>query len=283
MVCGAGGPPGEPAAQPGQLAPEPACQQATHDGKAVHYVDIGGEGPALVLVHGWASDLRVWNAQLEDFPKFARVIAIDLPGHGQSEVPDGEFSMDLFARATAAVMADAGIDKAVLVGHSNGTPVIRQFYRLFPERTQALVVVDGALKGMVTDEIAAGIKARLAADTFQETVFSMIDGVPGDGLSPRAREDIKEIGLAQQHAAVLGGFEAILDTKIWEPDPITAPTLLVLAAQPSWDEEYLDFVKGLAPQAEIHVLEGASHFLMMERPEEFRGLVTGFLKRNGLL
>ena len=61
-----------------------------------------------------------------------------------------------------------------------------------------------------------------------------------------------------------------------------APTLLVLAAQPSWNEEYIEFVTELAPRAEIHVMQGVSHFLMMERPRQFHALVTEFLERNGI-
>ena len=73
-----------------------------------------------------------------------RVITLDLPGHGQSGSPkDGKFSMDLFARAVEAVRAEHGADKIVLVGHSMGAPVIRQYARLYPQHVAALVVVDG--------------------------------------------------------------------------------------------------------------------------------------------
>ena len=204
--CGCG--PGSTLSQESARSPQPVSHRVIYEGKTVHYLSAGGAGPALVLVHGWASDSRVWNAQIEDFGKLGRVIAVDLPGHGQSDLPGSEFSMGLFARAAAAVMDDAGIDKAVLVGHGNGTPVIRQFYRLFPERTQALVVVDGALKRIFSDEMAEKMKARLAADDFQNTVFAMIEGMPGEGLDQRARDDLKEIGLAQPRTAVLGDCAA---------------------------------------------------------------------------
>ena len=264
-------------------AAEPISAFATFEGKQVHYVDTGGAKPALVLVHGWACDLRVWRAQLESLAARARVITVDLPGHGQSEPSDSELSMDLFAKATAAVMDHAGVERAVLVGHSNGTPVIRQFYRLFPNRTRALVVVDGPLKQMLTDKIVAQVKPQLSEEKFRETVAAMIDAMPGDELPQDTRAEIKTIGLAQPHAAVLGGLLAAADAKIWDPDPIEAPLLLILAAQPSWNDEYLNFVKQLAPQAEIHVLPGVSHFIMMERPAEFDSLLLGFLDKNNLL
>ena len=54
--------------------------------------------------------------------------------------------MDLHARAIDAVLDDAAVKSAVLIGHSNGTPVMRQFYRRFPEKVKGLVIVDGALR-----------------------------------------------------------------------------------------------------------------------------------------
>ena len=271
--------------QPGTPPQEaaPASAFATFEDKRVHYLDTGGDKPALVLVHGWACDSRVWNAQLKSLASRARVIAVDLPGHGQSQVPDSEFSMDLFAKATAAVLDHAGVERAVLAGHSNGTPVTRQFCRLFPGRARALVVVDGPLRQMLTAEIVEQMKPKLSEEQFRDTVGAMIDGMPGDGLAPASRAEIKAIGLAQPHAAVLGGLLAAADPKTWEPDPIEVPTLVILAEQPSWSERYLSFVKQLAPQAQIHVLPGVSHFIMMERPSEFDSLLIAFLEEHKLL
>jgi pimeloyl-ACP methyl ester carboxylesterase len=266
-----------------RAAPEPTSAFATFEGKQVHYLDTGGARPALVLIHGWACDSSVWQAQLRSLATRARVIAVDLPGHGQSEIPDSGFSMDLFAKATAAVLDHAGVDRAALAGHSNGTPVIRQFYRLFPGRTRALVAVDGPLKQMLTGEIVEKMKPRLSEEKFRETVAAMIDSMPGDGLAAASRAQIKAMGLAQPHAAVFGGLQAAADPKTWEPDPIEAPVLLILAEQPSWNDEYFQFVKQLAPQAQIHVLTGVSHFIMVERPAEFDSLLLAFLEENKLL
>lgn len=255
---------------------------ATYQTKRVNYVDTGGGDEALVLVHGWACDLRVWENQVASLSEHRRVIAIDLPGHGESEIPDGRFSMDLFARATAAVMDNAGVQRAVLVGHSNGAPVIRQFSRLFPDRTLALVVVDGPLKKMISAALAESMKKRLSAETFREIVAGFVDQMPGAGLEQQTRQRIRAIAVSQPQEAVLGGFLAAADSAVWEPDPIEVPLLLVLATQPSWDEEYLAFVKSLAPQAQIEVWEGVSHFLMMERPGEFDSLLERFLNENEL-
>src|SRR5690606_16146848 len=100
----------------------------------------------IVFVHGWTCDETSWAEQVQAFADDYRVITLDLPGHGRSDVPAREdFSMDLFAGAVEAVRAEAGADKVVLVGHSMGAPVIRQYALTHPERVAGLVAVDGPL------------------------------------------------------------------------------------------------------------------------------------------
>src|ERR1700730_13647798 len=73
------------------------------DGARIHYVNYGKGSEALVLIHGWTCNLDNWRDQMPDFAKRNRVIAIDLPGHGQSDKPQLTYSMDVFARAVQAV------------------------------------------------------------------------------------------------------------------------------------------------------------------------------------
>ena len=134
-------------------AREATAQESTKsvkfDGARVNYVDYGKGSEALVFVHGWTCNLGFWKDNLPAFKTRTRVLAIDLPGHGASEAPESKLTMDLFAKSVSAVMENAGVRKAVLVGHSMGTPVIRQFYRLYPDKTIAVVLVDGSVKPFV--------------------------------------------------------------------------------------------------------------------------------------
>ena len=119
---------------------------ATVDGLAIHSSSTGSGPATMVFVHGWTCDSSSWAAQVPAFAKKYRVVTLDLPGHGQSGVPkDGKFSMDLFARAVEAVRAETKADTLVLVGHSMGAPVIRQYARLYPQHVAGLVAVDGPL------------------------------------------------------------------------------------------------------------------------------------------
>src|SRR6476620_3469606 len=86
----------------------------------IHYQSYGKGKDALVLVHGWGGNLNLWRDEIAELSQRSRVIALDLPGHGLSDKPQTTYSMDLFAAAIDAVMKDAKVERAVLVGHSMG-------------------------------------------------------------------------------------------------------------------------------------------------------------------
>src|SRR6185295_6430396 len=73
------------------------ARDARLDGHRVHYETHGVGREALVFVHGWTCNLKSWSLQVPLFAAKTRVIAIDLPGHGQSDKPDIAYTMDLFA------------------------------------------------------------------------------------------------------------------------------------------------------------------------------------------
>src|SRR5262249_37285928 len=119
---------------------------AKSDGVKVHYKSLGKGETALVFVHGWTADMTSWRYQVPAFDGKVRMILIDLPGHGKSEKPEVEYTMDRFARAIDDVLTDAGVTKGVLAGHSMGTPVVRQYYRRYPKKVIGLIAVDGRLQ-----------------------------------------------------------------------------------------------------------------------------------------
>src|SRR5438132_1528114 len=163
----------------------------TLDGARIHYVNYGKGSEALVLIHGWTMNLDSWRDQVSDFAKRNRVIVIELPGHGQSDKPQITYSMDLFARAVDAVMRDAKVKRAVLVGHSMGTPVARQFYRKYPEKTLAIVIVDGSLRPLGDRAFMGRLIAGFRGPNYRDAVGQMLTAISGPNLSADVKERIK--------------------------------------------------------------------------------------------
>src|SRR5215831_9974862 len=112
----------------------------------VHYLTQGQGSNVIVFVHGWACNAGFWREQVPAFQDKAKLVLIELPGHGESDKPEVDYTMDFFADAVIAVMRDAKVEKAALVGHSMGVPVICKVYAKAPEKVTGLVAVDGFLR-----------------------------------------------------------------------------------------------------------------------------------------
>ncbi len=253
------------------------------DGARVHYVNYGKGDEALVLVHGWTMNLDSWRDQIPDFAKRNRVIAIDLPGHGQSDKPQISYSMELFARAIEAVMRDAKVKRAVLVGHSMGTPVARQFYRKYPEKTLAIVIVDGVLRQLADKATMDKMMAGFRAPNYRDTITQMFTMMNGPNLSADAQERIKAASLLAPQYVLLSAMEGMADPSIWGEDKINVPVLAIMAKNPFFPPDLEQSARVIAPKLEYQMWDGVGHFLMMEKPKEFNEAVLAFLDKNALL
>lgn len=268
-------------------APDPiekaTSQFAKLDGHRIHYKSLGEGSTALVFIHGWTCDLTFWRAQAPAFVGKTRMVLIDLPGHGRSDKPKIEYSMDLFARAVDAVLQDAGVQTAALAGHSMGTPVARQFYRRFPRKTRAIIAVDGALKFLDKPEEFDKFVASLAGPDYQEVQSKMIDSMLPETMPAELRKSVKAtMQRTQQHVAV-SAMKAMGDPAIWKDDKVEVPLQVIAAKSPYWDAEYERYVRNLAPKLDYRVMEGVGHFLMLEKPEAFNAHLAAFLRREQLL
>ncbi len=253
------------------------------DGNRIHYQSYGKGREALVLIHGWTCNLDYWREQVPDFAKRNRVIAIDLPGHGQSDKPQVAYSMDLFARAVDAVMRDAKVERAVLVGHSMGTPIARQFYRKYPRKTLAIVIVDGALRPFGDKKLMAGFIASFRGPNYKEAGKQMFAGMAGPNLSPELKERIQASFLNTPQYVVVSAMEGMADDSIWGQDKINVPVLAILAKSPFWPADTEQFYRSIAPSLDFQSWDGVGHFLMMEKPKQFNDAVIAFLDKNSLL
>ena len=247
----------------------------------VHYLNRGKGDSALVFIHGWAGNADFWKPQMQDFPSL-RLIAIDLAGHGQSDKPRVAYTMDYFARSMDAVLTDAKVKHAVLVGHSMGTPVIRQYYRLFPAKTDGLVIVDGALRLVVSKQDMDDFIAPLKAN-YQAAAPQMIEGLIGPVKDEKLKDEIRTAMLATTDYVAVSAMDGMTDEKIYETDQIKVPVLAVLVKSPFWPPDTEEFLRSLAPTLEVTMWDGVSHFLMMEKPQEFDQTVQTFLTKNKLL
>jgi pimeloyl-ACP methyl ester carboxylesterase len=250
---------------------------ATLDGIRVYYESLGNGKRAVVFIHGWTCDHTFWRLNAPAIARKHRVLLVDLPGHGESGKPEIDYTMSLFARAVERVMRQAGVEQAVLVGHSMGVPVVRQFLREFPAKAVGTVMVDGAIwrppidLTKVIDEIrTGGVEAR----------SKRIDGMFVDRTAPALRKEIREKMLGTpQHVAASAGV-GIADPATHKLDPIHVPTLFIVARSQSTSADQEQFLRSVISQLDYEPWDGAGHFLMMEQPERFNRSVLEFIEKR---
>ncbi|HEY6045785.1 MAG TPA: alpha/beta hydrolase [Pyrinomonadaceae bacterium] len=261
----------------------PASRFTTLDGARIHYVNYGKGKEALILIHGWTMNVDNWRDNVAELAKRNRVIAIDLPGHGQSDKPQTNYSMEYFARAIEAVMRDAKVKRAVLVGHSMGTPIARQFYRRNPAKTLGIVIADGSLRPFGNKSMLDQLIAAFRGPGYRDQISQMFTMMIGKNLSTEAQDRIKSSSASTPQNVLVSAFEGMADPSIWGEDQITVPVLAIMAKNPFYPPNVEESFRQIAPNMEFHMWDGAGHFVMMERPQDFNGLVLAWLDKNKLL
>ena len=252
----------------------------------IHYVTVGGGKNTIVFVHCWAGNLGFWREQVPALADKARLVLIDLPGHGQSDKLHAPYSMDYFASAVLPVMRDARVDKATLVGHSMGGPVIYRVYEQAPEKVAALVVVDGFLRRpRMAPGQAEKFIARFRTPDYREHTrqfFGTMFPVPG---TEALRDQVLSEMLATPQHVMLGAMEGMFspDQPDWDLKEANVPVLVINAKGPMWDADCKNHVRSLAPQTDCRVMDGVGHWLMLERPVEFNAMLTDMLRKFDLI
>jgi pimeloyl-ACP methyl ester carboxylesterase len=259
----------------------------TLDGVRVHYQSYGAGREAVVFIHGWTCDLTFWRLQAPLYEK-RRSLLIDLPGHGASGKPEISYTQELFARAVDAVMRDAGVEKAVLVGHSMGTPVALTVLRLYPKKVSGLVIVDGFIpappKNDAEREKQAAQRAEMAkkfrSPDYKQAVDGMFKFMFTEQTPAPLREEIREKMSAAPHHVLASAMEGMMALEPPANLHFEIPTLAIMAKREG-QADYEKYLHGVFPNLRSYqAWEGAGHFLMMEQPERFNTALAQFLDKR---
>lgn len=259
---------------------------ATLGTNKVHYVVEGKGRRTLVLVHCWSGNLGFWREQVPALAAKARLILVDLPGHGRSDKPQTAYTMDFLAEAVLAVMRDAHVDKATLIGHSMGAAVISRVVHQAPERVAALVAVDGLLRRPdFTPEQSSQFIGQFRTPDYRENVRQFLRTlfpIPGtDAVRDRV---LSEMLVTPQHVMV-GAMEGLFGPgqPDWNIRCVQVPVLVINAPNPMWTDEYREYVRSLSPQTDSRVIDGTGHWLMLEKPAEFNAALSDMLGKCDLI
>jgi pimeloyl-ACP methyl ester carboxylesterase len=252
----------------------------------IHYLTVGRGAKIVVFVHGWAGNSGFWREQVPALASKARLILIDLPGHGQSDKPPADYTLDFFARGVLAVMRNAQANKATLIGHSMGVPVICRFHALSPRRVAAVVAVDGLLRRpQLNPEEVERYLAPYRAPDFSGHVTNFIQSMFPEPTTHPLRDRVLADVMATPPHVMSSAMHGMFATNqpAWDMQDVKVPVLVLNAPNPRWNAEYEAYVRALSPKTDYRVLEGTGHCLMLEKPAEFNAALVDMLQKFDLV
>jgi 3-oxoadipate enol-lactonase len=242
-----------------------------------------GTGPALVLLHCLGVDRHLWDFTVAELARSFTVLAYDFPGHGETALPAGRYSIEDLSAQLAAVLEREGVPRAHVAGISLGGLVAQHFAAAHPQSVDRLVLIDTTPR--YTDELRA-MWAERAAAARRSGVAALVDGLLQIWFTPACvAEDPPGVRYVRETLRRCSGeayglaCEALAAADLRPlAARIRAPTLVVCGEQdiPS----FLDSARWLAEHiggARLAWLGPAKHASVLEQPQEFLRLLREFL------
>jgi pimeloyl-ACP methyl ester carboxylesterase len=243
------------------------------DGVKIVYSAAGKGEPALVFIHGGLANRGFWDGQLKAFADRYRVIALDLPGHGDSGINRKKWGMPEFGADVAAVCAAEKLNKIILIGNSLGGPVAIEAALLLPGKAIGVIGVDTfqSLDYSYTPE-----QARQRAEAFRNdyagSMKEMVKGLFHKDASPELIADTeRRMAKTSPEAA----YQMFLSMGGYNPADSARKLTIPLRAI-NGDLYPTDFkaVRKIKPDFDAVIMAHTGHYPMLELPEEFnRNLV----------
>lgn len=248
------------------------------DGVRLHY-DVTGDGPALLLTHGYSATGDMWRGQVEAFAKDYRLITWDMRGHGRSDYPEDQsvYSEAATVADMAALLDEVGAETAIVGGLSLGGYMSLAFNLAHPGRVRGLLIIDTG-PGYKNDEAREGWNknAHRTADRYEsEGLGRLAAGSPETRMSSHRSAD----GLARAARGMLTQKDARVISSL---PAIAVPSLVVVGANDTPFLAASDYMAAKIPGAKKVVIDGAGHAANIDQPGAFDAAVLGFLTEAGL-
>jgi 3-oxoadipate enol-lactonase len=262
--------------------------QVKSDDAEIFYEALGS-GPALVLLHAFPADHRMWMPAAEMLATRYRVILPDLRAHGRSGVGNGPATMEKHAHDLLSICRDALVERAIFAGVSIGGYALFEFWRKHRERVAALILSDTRAPADSDQVRASRMKTiedtkRFGPDPFVETMLTRLLGETTRRNRPDLVERVRAMASTmtpERVASIQQGMAARPDSTSLLPS-IDVPTLLLFGEEdvvtPRTDAEVL---KRDIPQSTLHIIGKAGHLAVFEQHEECGRLIRQFCERIG--
>ncbi len=268
-------------------------------GERVAYLDQGN-GEVLLLLHGMAGSSQTWRSVIRPLARHYRVIAPDLPGHGESTKPRSDYSLGAFAVLLRDLLDELGVTRATIVGHSLGGGIAMQFLYQHPDYAQRLILIGSG--GLGPD---VGLTLRLLSAPGAELIMPIIaprqvlaageqvfSWLRKSGIeAPRGEEIWRSYSTfadAPTRQAFLRTLRSVVDYRGQAVSALNRlSTRTDLPVMAIWGErdaiipvKHAYAAQQARPDLRLEVLAGVGHFPQVERPAEVVELIDDFIAQD---
>jgi len=238
--------------------------------------------PPLVLLNGLTFDRTMWRLPLDELAKVypgRRVVAFDLPGHGDSDV-QARNNLDSVTATLQAAIEDASLDQPVVVGHSIGAVIGSAYAAQYP--TRGVVNVDQPLLIAPFAELVRSVQGQLRGPNFAE-VWAMFAASFHTELLPEAAQEIVAGTSRPRQDLVLGYWQDVIELPIVSLTAMVEDGLTqiretnlpyVIVAGTELDPAYEQWLHAQLPQAHVVILPASGHFPHLAHPAPFARILA---------
>lgn len=250
------------------------------------YYEIAGSGQPLVFIHGLGASSRDWEAQVHHFCKTYQVITLDLRGHGQSDKPDGPYTIPLFAQDIHGLFTSLDIEPAHLVGWSLGGAVAFQFALDFPQQLNTLTIINSVPTFGDSVTFQKEIDRRIGI--VEQFGMRGIGQVLSESLFPKPehahhRERFVERWAENDPRSYIEATRSGLGWNVMDRlHEISCPTLMISAEHDYWPLSEKKNQTSRIPDLKFEIIPDTHHAVVIENPDALNGVLDAFLSaRSG--
>ena len=250
------------------------------------YDEGNPSGLPVIFIHAFPVDHSMWRPQVEMLSPSYRVISYDVRGHGQSEVGDGQYTMELFVDDLLAVADHLRVQTSVLCGLSMGGYIVLRAAERHPDRWKGIVLCDtkseaDGNEAKIKRAAAIASVKKIGAEGFAKTFIKTVLAESTLKNKFHLVESVLKMVSQNSTTGIAGALLALAsrtDTTPFLPK-LTVPTLILVGEEDKVTPPAAsELMQKAIPSSQMHVISDAAHFSNLENPTAFNAKLLTFLK-----
>lgn len=259
----------------------------TLNNSRIHYKEFGQGQKTLIFIHGWGCDLNVWKYQFDYFKNKHHIVLIDLPGYGQSNKTEQEYTINLFAKSVSELINNLEITNPVLIAHSMGLPIAIEVTKQLNTENTRLVNIDGVYFDFPTDSLE-NIQYKEALNEFanlfngenyKQNVEKFCSGFITEETPKEVSDYIISTMTKTPERIGYQSMKSLVDENNWDKKTINNQTIAIYAKIPELLPENESVLKKKFSNMSYIELDSVNHFLMMEKPKKVNEILEHFIEK----